>query len=77
VYHAIQQPLDIDFHFSSKGKAVQALVGPDISKNWLSHGEALWVNLSPQFTIHLAGHLPGKVGEFYPDGHPEYLCLPP
>ena len=46
-------------------------MGPDIGKNWLSYGEALWVNLSAQFAIHLAGHPPGKVGEFYPDGHPE------
>ena len=46
-------------------------MGADIGKNWLSHGEALRVNLAPQFAINLAGHPLGKVGEFYPDGHPE------
>ena len=46
-------------------------MGPDIGKNWFSHRKALRVNLSPQFAIHLAGHPLGKVGEFYPDGHPE------
>ena len=71
VHQAIQEPLDIHFHLSSEGKAIQALVGPDIGKNWLSHREALWVDLSPQVAINLAGHPPGKVGEFYSDGHPE------
>ena len=46
-------------------------MGPDIGKNWFSHGEALRVNLLPQFAIHFADHPPGEVGEFHPDGHPE------
>lgn len=71
VNHAVQEPLDIDFDFSSEGKSVQALVGSDIGKYGFGRSEALRIDLSPQFTINFAGHPPGKVGEFYPDGHPE------
>jgi hypothetical protein len=71
VYHAIQQPLDIDFYFSSEGISVQALVGSDVGKDGFGHCEALRVNLSPPFTINLAGHFLGQVGEFNPDGYPE------
>jgi hypothetical protein len=63
--------LDIDFDFSSEGKPVPALVGSDVGKDWLSHGEALRVNLSPQVAINFASHTPGKIAEFYRDGHPE------
>jgi hypothetical protein len=67
--------LDIYLDLSSEGKAIEALVGADIGKNWLSHGKALRVNFSSQFAIHFAGHSLGKVGEFNPDGHPEISFL--
>jgi hypothetical protein len=65
VHHAIQQPLDIYFGFSSESKAIQALVGSDVGKDRFGHGKPLWINLSPQFTVDLTGHSPGKVGEFH------------
>ena len=46
-------------------------MGADIGKDWFGHREALWVNLAPQFAVHLAGHPLGKIGELYPDRHPE------
>jgi hypothetical protein len=59
------------FSLSPEGKAIQALVGADGGKDGFSHREAVRVNLAPQCAIHCAGHPPGKVGEFYPDGHSE------
>ena len=43
----------------------------EVGKDRFGYGEALRVDLSPPFTINLAGHSRGKVGEFYPNGHPE------
>ena len=71
VNHALQEPLDIYFDFSPEGKPVQVLMGSEVGKDGFGHREALRVDLSPPFTINLAGYPLGKVGEFYPDGHPE------
>ena len=76
VYHAVQEPLDIYFDFSPKSKPVKALLSSDVGKDGFGHGEPLWVNLPPPFTINLAGHSLGKVGEFYPDGYPEISFFP-
>jgi hypothetical protein len=37
----------------------------------------LWIDLSAPFTINLAGHPLGKVGEFYSDGYPVDLAFLP
>ena len=46
-------------------------MSPDVGKDGFGHREALGVDLTAQFTINLAGHPLGKVGELHPDGHPE------
>jgi hypothetical protein len=46
-------------------------MGSDVGKYWFGHREALRIDLSPRFTVNLAGHPPGKVGKFSPDGHAE------
>ena len=57
VNHAIEQPLDIDFVFSSQRKSVQALVRPDIAKDGLGHPDTLRVDLAPLGGVNL-GHPP-------------------
>ena len=49
----------------------------DVGKNWLGHREPLRVNLSPQFTVNLAGHPPRKVGEFNPNQYPQIFSFAP
>jgi hypothetical protein len=75
VNHAVQEPLDIYFDFFSEGKPVQALVSSDVGKDRFGHREALRVNLAPQFTVNLAGHPPGKVGEFNPNRYPQIFSF--
>ncbi len=54
--HAVQQPLDIHFDFSPKGKTVQAFLGSDIGKNRFGYSEPLRVNLSSYLGVDLGGH---------------------
>ena len=70
VNHAAQEPLDINLDLSPERKSVQALLSSDVGKDGLGHGEPLRVDLSPQFTINLAGHPLGKVGKLDRNGYP-------
>ena len=70
VNHAVQKPLDIYFDFSPERKSVKALLSSDVGKDGFSHGEALRVNLAPQFAINLAGHSLGKIGKLDRNRYP-------
>ncbi len=49
----------------------------DVGKDGFGYREALRVNLAPQFAINLAGHPPGKVGEFNPNRYPQIFSFAP
>ena len=56
--HAVEQPLDVHFGFSSQRKSVQALVRPDIAKDGLRHPDTLRVDLTPLGGVNLRHHPP-------------------
>jgi hypothetical protein len=55
--------LDIYFDLAPESKAIQALMCPDVGKDWFGYGYAPRIYLSPHLSIDLAGHSPGKVGK--------------
>ena len=58
VNYAIEQPLDVYFNLASQGKAIQALVCPDVGKDRFGYGNAPRIDLSPLLSINLASHSP-------------------
>ena len=56
MYHAVQHPLNVDFNFSSEGKAIHMLLGSDISKYRFHNGHTLRIYLAALVTIDLFPH---------------------
>jgi hypothetical protein len=51
-------------------------VSANVGKDGLGHREALRVKLSPPFTVLLADHPSGKVGEFHRNRYPQIFSFP-
>ena len=66
--HAVQDPLDIDFDFPSKRKAIQALSVLDICKNRLGDRDPLVIDIPSPLRVYFGGHLFDQLPGVVPTG---------
>jgi hypothetical protein len=70
MHHAIKHPLNVDFNFTSKRKAIHSLLDSDIGEHRLHNGHALRIYLAALVTVGLVLHGFGEIVDLRTD---EYI----